>query len=69
MDKILLLDTNISALPLYNFLIRNGKEVFVIGGNPNDFLAKTVKNYYKIDYSNIQKKGSVNFIYNSFCLR
>ena len=52
MNKILLLDTNISSLPIYNYLVRTGYEVFVVGGNPNDFLAKFSKNYINIDYSN-----------------
>lgn len=55
MTKILLLDTNISSSPIYNNLVDNGNEVFVVGGNPNDFLARSVKNYINIDYSNIQK--------------
>jgi carbamoylphosphate synthase large subunit len=55
MSKILLVDTNFSALPIYNSLISNDNEVFVVGSNPNDFLAKTVKNYIKMDYSDIDE--------------
>lgn len=55
MAKILLLDTNISSSPIYNHLLCNGNEVFVVGGNPNDFLAKSVKNYVNIDYSKIHQ--------------
>ena len=36
--KILLLDTNFSSGPIYNYLVESGNEVYVIGNNPNDFL-------------------------------
>lgn len=55
MSKIILLDTNFSALPIYNYLINNHDEVFVVGANPSDYLAKTVKNYINLDYSNIDR--------------
>ena len=55
MHKVLLVDTNFSAAPIYNYLIRSGCEVFVVGGNPNDFLAKSVKNYINMDYSDIDR--------------
>jgi carbamoylphosphate synthase large subunit len=32
-----------------------GNEVYVIGNNPNDFLAKSAKNYIKSDYTKISK--------------
>ena len=53
MKKILLVDTNVSASPIYRYLIGTGVEVFVVGGNPNDYLARTAKNYVNLDYSNI----------------
>jgi len=53
MHKALLVDTNLSSAPIYNYLIQSGCEVFVVGGNPNDFLAKSVKNYINLDYSNV----------------
>ena len=53
MKKILLVDTNVSASPIYRYLIGTGADVFVIGGNPNDYLARTAKNYVNLDYSNI----------------
>jgi hypothetical protein len=53
--KILLLDTSFSAKPIYDALLKTGEEVFVIGGNPDDFLAKIVKNYIKLDYSMIDE--------------
>ena len=51
--KILLLDTNFSSAPIYDYLIESGNEVYVIGNNPNDFLAKSVKNYIQSDYTKI----------------
>ncbi len=55
MDKVLLIDTNISSFPIYDFLIKSGHEVFVTGSNPSDFLAKSVANYINIDYSDVDK--------------
>lgn len=55
MAKILLIDTNYSAAPIYDFLTLSGHEVFVCGGNPVDFLAKSVSNYIPLDYSDIEK--------------
>ncbi len=55
MHKVLLVDTNVSSSPIYNYLIEAGNEVFVVGGNPNDFLAKSAKNYINMDYSNVDK--------------
>lgn len=47
----MLVDTNASASPLYRSLCNAGHEVYVAGGNPNDFLAKCGKNYVNLDYS------------------
>ena len=51
MSRILLLDTNFSSEPIYNYLIKSGHDVYVVGGNPGDFLAKTATNYISIDYT------------------
>ncbi len=53
MQKVLLVDTNFSSAPIYNYLIKAGFDAFVIGGNPNDFLAKCVKNYINFNYSDV----------------
>lgn len=53
MKKALLLDTSFSAKPIYDYLVKTGIEVFVVGANPNDSLAKSVKNYINLDYSKI----------------
>lgn len=51
MSRILLLDTNFSSEPIYNYLAQAGHEVYVVGGNPGDFLARTVTNYINLDYT------------------
>lgn len=51
--KILLLDTNFSAKPIYDYLVKTGAGVYVVGGRPHDALAKSVENYINLDYSNI----------------
>ena len=59
MQKVLLVDTNFSSAPIYNYLVQSGCEVFVIGGNPNDVLAKSVKNYINLDYSNVDRTREI----------
>ena len=51
--KILLVDTSFSAKPIYDYLITTDADVYVVGGKLNDSLAKSVKNYINLDYSNI----------------
>jgi hypothetical protein len=55
MAKVLLVDTNVSSAPIYDYLLGRGDDVYVIGGNPNDFLAKTAKNYIRQDYSDVAR--------------
>lgn len=68
MRKVLLIDTNFSSAPIYNYLVQSGYDVFVIGGNPNDFLAKSVKNYINFNYSDVDgvrkiiKKMNMDYI-------
>jgi predicted ATP-grasp superfamily ATP-dependent carboligase len=52
--KVLLLDTNLSSLPIYKYLKNQGHEVFVIGVNKSDTLAQSSNNYIELDYSNIE---------------
>lgn len=49
--KVLLLDTNVSSYPIYNYLLGLDYEVFVAGSNPNDCLALLSPNYLRFDYS------------------
>ena len=60
--KVMLLDTNFSAKPIYDYLVQTGTEVYVVGGNPNDVLAKSVNNYINLDYSNIQAAGTKSIV-------
>ena len=55
MQRVLLLDTNYSAAPIYDYLVGKGYEVFVAGGNPNDFLARTAERYLQFDYSDVAR--------------
>jgi len=57
--RILLVDTNFSAKPIYDYLVKTGAEVYVIGGRPQDALAKSVENYINLDYSNTSEVKSL----------
>lgn len=52
--NVLLVDTNLSSLPIYEYLEASGYEVYIIGGEPCDTLAKTAKNYIQGDYSSLE---------------
>ncbi|PLK48670.1 acetyl-CoA carboxylase biotin carboxylase subunit family protein [Uliginosibacterium sp. TH139] len=51
MAKVLLVDTNLASAPIAKALATAGHEVHVIGGNPEDYLAKTSPHYIQLDYS------------------
>lgn len=51
MSKVLLVDTNISSSPIHKFLLREGHQVAVVGGNPKDYLARSTSWYIEGDYS------------------
>lgn len=51
MAKLLIADTNFSSGPIREYLLSQGHEVHIAGGNPNDFLAKGTPNYHVCDYS------------------
>lgn len=53
MDRVILLDTNVSSAPIYEYLAAEGYEVHVVGRNPADFLAKAADNYVNLDYSDV----------------
>lgn len=55
MSNVLLVDTNFSSGPIYQFLIQAGHKVTVVGGNPKDALAKCADDYVDLDYSDINK--------------
>lgn len=49
--KVLLVDTSFSSMPIYEYLVKNGIEVYIIGNNRNDFMAKNLSNFIFKDYS------------------
>jgi len=51
MTRTLLVDTNRAAYPIYQALCDLGHEVWVVGGRPDETLAKLVPNYVQLDYS------------------
>jgi len=55
MSNVLLVDTNFSSAPIYQYLIDSGHNVTVVGANPSDALAKSAVDYVNLDYSDIQK--------------
>ena len=55
MKRTLLVDTNRAAYPIYQALRNLGHDVWVIGGNPLETLAKLATNYVQLDYSNFDK--------------
>jgi formate-dependent phosphoribosylglycinamide formyltransferase (GAR transformylase) len=55
MSNVLLVDTNFSSGPIYHCLIEAGHKVTVVGGNPNDALAKCADDYVNLNYSNIEQ--------------
>lgn len=57
--KALLVDTNFSAIPIYDYLVSLGLRVYVIGRTPTDFMAKSVPNYIEMDYSVIDNLTKV----------
>ena len=66
MENVLLVDTNLSAMPIYKYLCQEGFNVYVIGGNPEDSLANCVKNYINANYSNIDEVHAIIDRYNIY---
>ena len=59
MSNVLLVDTNFSSGPIYQFLIQSGHNVTVLGRNPNDALAKSGYKYIQFDYSDIENTRKI----------
>lgn len=57
MPRTLLVDTNRSALPIYEALVERGHQVTVVGGNPRDYLASASARYLQIDYADVEALG------------
>ncbi|ODB87794.1 hypothetical protein A3193_02515 [Candidatus Thiodiazotropha endoloripes] len=53
-SRILLVDTNRAAVPIYRALRERGHEVWVVGNRPDETLAKLASNYKRLDYSDIK---------------
>ena len=52
--KVLLLDTAFAAAPIYDYLVRAGHDVWVMGNRANDLLAKKAgANWIEQDYSQV----------------
>lgn len=59
MKKTLLVDTNRAAYPVYRELERLGHDIWVVGNDPFEPLARMVKNYISFDYSDLSKLDSL----------
>ena len=55
MKKVLLVDTNRAAVPIYRALCEMGHEVWVVGGKPTEPLARLAPNYVELDYSDVDR--------------
>lgn len=53
--RVLLVDTNRAAVPIYRALCEMGHEVWVTGGKPTETLAKLAPNYMELDYSDADR--------------
>ena len=56
---ILLVDTNRASYTIYSSLVAGGHEVWVVGGNPEEPLAKIAPHYVQLDYSDSSKLASL----------
>ena len=55
MPKTLLVDTNRASYPTYQALLAEGHEVWIVGGRPDEPLARLAKNFQQLDYSDAGK--------------
>lgn len=56
--RTLLVDTNRACYTIYASLVARGHEVWVVGRNPDEPLAKIARNYFQLDYSDSSKLAS-----------
>ena len=59
MSKCVLVDTNRAAYTIYQSLVGQGNNVFVVGGNPQEPLAKICPNFIHLDYSDVSALDSL----------
>ena len=57
--KVLLVDTNRAAIPIYQALLRQGHEVWVVGRNPSEPLAKICPRFVKMNYADTKRLASL----------
>lgn len=57
--SVLLLDTNVASLPIHDFLVGEGYQVFVMGHNELDYLARANHNFIKANYSDFSVLSEV----------
>jgi formate-dependent phosphoribosylglycinamide formyltransferase (GAR transformylase) len=53
--KVLLVDTNRAAVPIYQALLQGGHEVWVVGRNPSEPLAKICPRFVQMDYADTKQ--------------
>jgi len=53
--KVLLVDTNRAAVPIYQALLQGGHEVWVVGRNPSEPLAKICPRFVQMDYADTKR--------------
>jgi formate-dependent phosphoribosylglycinamide formyltransferase (GAR transformylase) len=54
-QKVLLVDTGFSSQPIYQSILDLGYDVHVVGGRPDDALARIAEQYWCLDYSDTDK--------------
>jgi formate-dependent phosphoribosylglycinamide formyltransferase (GAR transformylase) len=57
--KVLLVDTNRAAVPIYQTLLSQGHEVWVVGRNPSEPLAKICPRFVQMDYADTKRLPSL----------
>lgn len=53
--KVLLVDTNRAAVPIYQALLQGGHDVWVVGRNPSEPLAKICPRFVQMDYADTKR--------------
>lgn len=57
--KVLLVDTNRAAVPIYQALLRHRHQVWVVGRNPSEPLAKICPRFVQMDYADTKRLASL----------
>lgn len=59
MAKVLLVDTNRAAVPIYQALVRRRHQVWVVGRDPGEPLAKICPRFIQMDYADIPRLAAL----------